>query len=325
MSTDQFNKEDFLKRLIEGCIRTTKKSPEDFKKLYDGYKLLIENQIKKKPDTYQTMEQLQKMLEKAYIMFSNPEFVEIIKENNVTYRQFILQYGEMFLEDDKMKDNIGDKTNFSLNTYQEGEEQSAHKKTEKLPLKNHVRKYNMSDRFDASMIASQDRDCKRKKVKYVAKKGEEYVYTDLEGGKVSIQEIGRLYYEAWNGLKSAISKYRVIKQVSEGALQTDEIFSNIRIFEMQNPEYREAVLQELLSENNIKLSKTGGYVGEIVDTPTNDPSFKIGCEKTISTDYFYRVNQNYTLTYQSEEIAATMLQAEIEKQQEKQKEGQERT
>ena len=77
---------------------------------------------------------------------------------------------------------------------------------------------------------------------------------------------------------------------------------------MENLEYREAVLGELLSKNNIELSNTGGYIGEIVGVSKSTNEFKVGSEKTIASDYFYRVNSQYALTYRSEEIAAIMLQ-----------------
>lgn len=279
----KFNRLSFFDTLIQNSIRTMKRGPESLYRLYEGYKKLIENQIRSTPENEEECRELLEILEKTYRMLSDPEVADIIIKNNVTHKQFISKYGEKILGDNK-------------------------------------RKYDMSDRFNPSLIAYQDREIDARKVKYIPEEGIEHIYLDEEGKEVSIQEIGKLYFEEWNGVKSSVSKYRVIKQLAEGAHQTSEVFSNIKIIEMEDPEYREAVLGELLSKNNIELSKTGGYVGEITDVPTSE-RLKVGGEKIIAGDYFYRVNPQYMITYHSEEIAAAMLleQAQNSKSKEKTK------
>lgn len=278
MQRDRLNKQDFLSMLVRSFIQASRKEQGDLEQIYNGYRKLIDNQIYKRPEQEQECKQLLTILEKVYTMFNDSKFRQIIIDNNITYQQFTMEYGETLIGDNK-------------------------------------RKYNMSDKFEPSMIASEDKMRENKKVKYIAKEGLENRYVDLEGKEVIIQKIGTLYFECWNSVRSFIDKYKISRQVSSGLYQEDEVFSNIKIANMQNPQYREVVLGELLSENNINLSKVGGYIGEIAEISTSDSEFKVGTETTIGTDYFYRINPKYALTYKSEDLAAVMFQKQTEKKQ----------
>lgn len=269
MKKEEFNRNIFFDTLIQGSIKALKKGQVALDRLYSGYQTLVENQIKSTPEREQECNELLQILERSYRMFSNPEVENIILKNNVSAKQFISKYGEKLLGNNK-------------------------------------RKYDMSDRFNPDLIAYQDKGKQIKGIQYVPKEGREYIYLDSEGKEISIQEIGRLHFKEWNGIGNGVSKYRVMRRFGQDVYQENEIFSNIRIVMMEDPEYREAVLEELLSRNNIQLSKTGGYVGEITELPTSE-GMKTGSEKVVAGDYFYKVSPRYALTYHSEDIAAAMI------------------
>lgn len=273
MKEYRFNKMAFFKTLVEGSIRRIKKGGGDLENFYNGNEMLIRNQIKSTPEREEECQELLEILDRTHRMFADPEVVEIIIHNNVTEQQFIAKYGERLLGDNK-------------------------------------RKYDMSDKFNPHLIDYQDARKQKRKTLYVPREGKEDIYLNSEGREISIQEIGKLYFEEWNGVKNNVSKYRVMKQIGKGTYQEVEVFSNIRRIMMENPEYREAVLGELLSKNNIELSKTGGYIGEIEEASKEDKRDRIGSEKVVAGDYYYKVSPNYMLTYHSAEMAAVMIKEE---------------
>lgn len=272
---NEFNNISFLDTLIQGSIRTIKKGQNDLNKLYEGYKKLLENQIKSTPEKEEECKKLLEILEKTYKIFSDQEMTDIIIKNNITHKQFISKYGEKILGEELLGDNN--------------------------------RKYDISDKFNPNLIAYEDKEKQTRKVEFVPRKGVEHVYIDNIGKQVSIQEIGKLYFKEWNGLNSDISKYRVMKQIEKNNYEIYEVFSNIKIIMMENPEYRAAVLDELLSKKNIQLSKAGGYVGEIVDAIKTNNDNKMNNGKSTKNDEYYLINSKYAIAYHLEEIAATMI------------------
>lgn len=75
---------------------------------------------------------------------------------------------------------------------------------------------------------------------------------------------------------------------------------------MENMEYRAAVLEELLSRNNIELSNVGGYIGEIEKAPIDEKEFGKGKEKVMAGNYCYRITPDYMLIYRSAELDAVV-------------------
>ena len=277
MKEYKFNKMNFFQTLIEESIKAIKRGTLDLERLYSGYERLILNQINISPETEAECNELIQILKRSYRMFKDPEVVDILIKNNITYKQFISKYGEKLLGDNK-------------------------------------RKYDMSDRFEETLIGYQN---KERKISYIQKEGMEHIYFDGNGKKVTIQEIGRLIFKEWNGLKSSLSEYKITRQLNGQTYQRDNVFSNIRIIMMDHPEYREAVLGELLSRNNIELSKAGGYVGQIEDVTIGDREFKEGSEITADNDYFYKVSPNYMLAYHSAELTAAMIMKNARKEKRK--------
>ena len=162
------------------------------------------------------------------------------------------------------------------------------------------REYNMSGKFNkdlnetsiSSYTEAQDNKTQR--------------YVNIDGNEIDIQRIGRLTYKEWNGAVSSINKYKVLQKSSDGEEFEREVFTDINLSLMEDPEYIEAVFAELLSYNNIELSNVGGYIGKVVKVPKTTDEFEVQSEKEIAGNYCYRINDKYMLTYDSAELDAVM-------------------
>lgn len=91
---------------------------------------------------------------------------------------------------------------------------------------------------------------------------------------------------------------------------------------MDNPEYRDAVLSELLGENNISLSNAGGYIG-MISRQNNKLARRE--QETVAGVYTFRINDKYCIEYDSEDLSAVMLyQSELQKQNKEKREEESR-
>lgn len=172
------------------------------------------------------------------------------------------------------------------------------------------RKYDMSDLFRRDYVVDADNEQSGemgKRILYMPKTGAEHRYVDDDGKRISIEEIGRLYMGEWNGIRRDIPRYRVQREFDNNQYLTDYVYSNIRISDMDDEDYRRAVLQELLGDNNITLSNTGGYVGEIADMPEEMKNEAVGTQLELDGEYFYKVNDKYALRYDGVDLSAVML------------------
>lgn len=274
-----FNKKQFLDNVIQTFFRKMQTGQQGIDRQYNGYVGLIENQIKKDGIISEKCQIMRDILDKSYRLFSDEEFRRIVTENNLTSKQLVAQYEEDILGDNK-------------------------------------RKYNMSDMFNESYIAKFDNPKMGsfgRKVIYKPEICKKHQFIDSKGYQVIIEEIGSLYMEQWSGLKTSIPKYRIQRQVGEKEWATSEIYSHIIIFDMDNPDYRSAVLEELLSERNITLSKANGYVGEIEQTQSTMRGKNAESESMISDMYFYKINDKYSLKYEPADLSAVILYEQYQK------------
>ena len=171
------------------------------------------------------------------------------------------------------------------------------------------RQYDMSNRFKKELNetgASCYSELQNRKL---------YTYVDQKNNEIDIQEVGRLTYKEWNGTIAQINKYRVLLNISKDEKIEREVFTNINFTQMDNPEYKYAVLSELLSYNNIELSNAEGYIGEIRNVPNDSEKFEIESERENSRNYEYRVNDKYMLVYDSTDLDAVMRYSSREMQQ----------
>lgn len=276
MKNNKLDRKWFFENMVQTFIRAIPKGENAIQRQIEGYKKLLDNQIKQTPECEADCRACMEMLDRAVIIFSDIGVRQMIIENNVTARQFISKFGEKILGDNK-------------------------------------RKYDMSDRFREDMISYRGENSTNKDIQYVPRKeSSEFVFDDMEGNELSIMPIGELHYKAWNGLRNQITKYRITRKIEEGLYTTYEVYTNISIARMEDLEYREVVLNELLGQNNIELSNAGGYIGRIIRSNRVGSNFKVGEQKEIAGDYFYKINKDYMILYDSEELAATVLQKKKE-------------
>lgn len=217
---------------------------------------------------------LYEIADNFYRLSTDPKVRGEVLKKNMKLPEFISEYRERILGDDK-------------------------------------RQYDMSELFDSSYIMSteiKDDGEAGKRLKYVSVSGIPYQYKDSQGNEFVIEEIGRLYMQQWNKAQSYITKYRITRREGNTVYTVNEVYSNISIFDMSDEKYREAVTTELLSERNIDLSNAKGYIGEIVKTPNKFKKEYPGHEETIGASmYFYKINDEYSLMYDGTDLSAVML------------------
>lgn len=90
---------------------------------------------------------------------------------------------------------------------------------------------------------------------------EDALINDL-GERIVIRPKGKLSYYDPVGVREYVSCYEIIKE-KMGSKVAQEVFTNIRMPELNNPEYARAVAEFLLSDENLSLYNYGGYIGEI--------------------------------------------------------------
>lgn len=134
---------------------------------------------------------------------------------------------------------------------------------------------------------------------------------DLLGNTISIQPVGCLDYRCAPSANNYISMFRVSKHLEDEMIMAPHIlFSNIDMDMLDDPSYRDAVANTLLSTNNIELSQADGYVGEIHSQSTLD----VGKEEFVDGFYTYQVSPRYALVYDGEKIEAVKAyKEELEK------------
>lgn len=158
------------------------------------------------------------------------------------------------------------------------------------------RKYNMSDLNDPSVIEN-----KQGGIKATEKHAVEHFFEGFSGDRMKIQPVGEINYKNAVGTEKYVTKYIVTRETIGNKEETFEVYSNINLILMdQSDEYREIVLNELLSKNNIELSNANGYIGEIEE----DHDMDFGEEDKKEGSYKYKASPNYMLTYDSEDLSA---------------------
>ena len=91
--------------------------------------------------------------------------------------------------------------------------------------------------------------------------------TNILGHEIEIHHMGRLKFKCPPSADGYIDKFQVTKQIGKDTVIVREIFSNIDLNRIdEDPEYAYVVANELLSQNNMDLSKADDYIGEL-DVP----------------------------------------------------------
>ena len=238
--------------------------------LYNSINEMLSKQESKDSREPEKFMKMRHVINSFFALIRNPEVLEEIKSTNITKIDFMQKYREKVLGDGK-------------------------------------RKYGMSDLYDSGLIAKANKWSDRKKIEYIPSVDQvEYEFYDSKHRKVKINIEGELNYEGWNAVQSSLTEYRVEREGENGHFKEYSILSNIIIPKMEDSQYRKAVLDELLSENNIMLANCGGYVGEIIESPMDTKEELPYMQTQDRYRYTYRIDDKYELEYDAANVSASM-------------------
>ena len=125
-------------------------------------------------------------------------------------------------------------------------------------------------------------------------------------GSTKIKQIGTLKFTDWMGMEdlSGLPYYKIEKKNQSGEVYTYKIFSHINIGKMQTDiDYRAAVIDTLLDENNMTKTNCGGYIGSIETVEEGS-----GLQDTV------KANSRYSLVFDSTDATAVVKLRNIVKQ-----------
>ena len=269
--TNEFNRMLFLETVIREFLN--KSSYSSLKTAYDGHIRIIRPDAD--PERRDINKQKIKILDSCFEKFTNPEFkqlIETIKAEKNPKPQVLVRAIAKSLAEDVLGDN--------------------------------KRTYDMSDRFSAGQITPNS-------TRLAPVKGLSVTVNDFFGNNVSVQKVGTLTYDTPAVKCESIDKYKIFKTLSDSNVQECEIFSFIDLNMLKrDKEYRDAVLGELLSKNNIELSNTRGYVGQIVSTKNSPVQLKVGDQRQNREKFYrYQVSQDYALIYDPQDLTAVVSHA----------------
>lgn len=117
-------------------------------------------------------------------------------------------------------------------------------------------------------------------------------------GDTTITKIGTLTYTDWMGMEdlAGLPYYKIERQNQSGKVSTYKVFSHINIGKMEtDSDYRAAVLDTLLDENNMTKTNCGGYIGSIETAEEGS-----GLQDTV------KANSRYSLVFDSTDATAVV-------------------
>lgn len=126
-----------------------------------------------------------------------------------------------------------------------------------------------------------------------AKESKTYIF-----GSTKITQIGTLKYTDWMGMEdlSGLPYYKIERKNQNGEVFTYKVFSHINIGKMETDiDYRAAVLDTLLDENNMTKTNCGGYIGSIETVAEGK-----GLRDTV------KANSKYSLVFDSTDATAVV-------------------
>ena len=174
-------------------------------------------------------------------------------------------------------------------------------------LGDNKRKYSMNDLYSDGLVEKDTAKPYSKKTIFIpAREKVEHSFSDESNETVKITFLGTLYFKEWNGTRASINKYKIQRKNKENDFPEEDVYTDIIMPKMEEPEYRKAVFNELLSYNNIKLSNCGGYIGKIEQAPRNFMDNSESREVQDSYGYSYRISDKYILHYDATELTAAI-------------------
>jgi len=252
----------------------------------------IRKKVEEEPGKIDYYKKMLKIADKCYTLFSNPKVRDEIIQKDMKAEGFIKEYGGNILEQEKKKD------------------EPKKEEIRQENMQDYRIKYDMSDLLDENCIVKSNNirgGELGRRLSYTPRNGLENQYEDIKGRRnIVIQEIGRLNMTHSINIEDYITKYRVQMKIGNYPYKTVEVYSDINIAKMSNPQYREAVLQELLGTNNILLSNANGYIGQIVQTPIEMKGACTKKEGMLVDRYYYKINEQYALMYDPRHLSGVI-------------------
>lgn len=196
--------------------------------------------------------------------------------------------------------------NVAIRTRKLTKEEFIEKYQERI-LGDNKRKYSMNDLYSDGLVEKDTAKPYSKKTIFIpAREKIDHSFSDESNETVKITFLGTLYFKEWNGTRASINKYKIQRKNKENDFPEEDVYTDIIMPKMEEPEYRKAVLNELLSYNNIKLSNCGGYIGKIEQAPRNVMDNSESREVQDSYGYSYRISDKYILHYDATELTAAI-------------------
>ena len=259
-----------VKFMISTCFaRISSLDFERMDRMKVPLKKMLLNERKSHPGEDEKYDRLDEIIDGFFEYIKNPKIIEKIKNNVLTKAQL----EELILSD-----------------------------VANLPK----RKYDMSDLYREDLIAVYASGSTKRKSEFIDKKGQAHEYYDSTGRKIIITDVGQIVYEEWGGIHASLSVYLIQKQLDNGSFSNDLVCSSIAISQMHIPKYKEAVLEELLSDENINNGKVGPYIGRISRENKQNLQDLPHTERQNANGYLYRIDDEYVLEYDATEITAVI-------------------
>lgn len=258
--------------MITACFgRIVSSDTQKLEQMKPTFKHMLENERKSNPDQDSTYDELETIVDKFFEYISRPDIHDRIVSGEISKNDL----SELFF-------------------------------TEGLNMPK--RKYDMTDLYREDLIAPSKEHPGRRAVTVHGRTrgGIPYTYQNKDGQNITIKDIGSIGYKEWGGVRAGLTIYQVAKEQEDGSVVSNIVCSSISIADMDIPEYREAVLEELLSSENIIDSKVQPYVGRVKKMERQGRDDQPHTEWQDGTGYYYRVNDLYVLEYDPTELSAVM-------------------
>lgn len=213
---------------------------------------------------------------------------ELLKDLEKLYKK--LEVTQDFKEKEKIKTKIGiikqnleiiEKNYEKIKTKESREEYDAQLQ-DKFRKEKNKEKYSHALECNMSLIATRpDSVYKSLEDKIVIKKEknsdddtstQELCYINGKNQEIKIKQIATILFRNWMGMNSNIDEFE-IKRLIDGQERVDIVYTNLNIAELSidkktgqpiNPSYYDCVMNQLLSEDILDISKyNGGYIGMV--------------------------------------------------------------
>lgn len=283
-NSNNFNKIDYFKNFMTKFLQSKNKARHEIV----GNLRLLNNA----PNTSINAEKKQ-ILERLDKIFSNTAFNELIEKEKK--ERGIIELTEV--SENRRKENLQRISELA---------QELTTNLSEIIFGDLKRTYDMSKLNSNSMIQTikNPDGSTRKAIQYRTFSGSPKEITDFLGNTISIRPIGLLTYSCHPFIGGDMYAYRISKHKNgEITMNPQTLFSDINISLLNNPDYRKAVANTLLADNNIKLSHSYGFIGNLdiyAGSKLSD-----GEEKFFSGFYEYKIpGSKYTLVYEDVKIEA---------------------